>query len=695
MVSLTGLATSALVVALQKGSVLAVPSPQTVGSDLAILTHNDLYGSASTRQAAVIVLSARQTREKAQLSCSAIGENLWVPGSVGNSSGPAGNGTSNLQFLRYLDYGKITDDVGQYWVSSGSNGCRAITTEGEVQTVACDTHLPALCSQSAPWSSQSSSDTASKWQTSVTTDNATVVGYRDRLSFRFLGLRYAARPARFGYSKYERPAVTNISVLSYGPQCIQLGCTSSTCSEDCLFLNIWTPYLPSSRNPSSTKKKAVMLWIHGGGFTTGTGSDPTFDGGNMASRGDVVVVTINYRLSTLGFLALDNSTIKGNYGLADQITALDWLRAHIEDFGGDKDRITIFGQSAGAASVRALLASPQAKAKFSGAIMMSNPGGAQYASTFSQYLTIAEATQQTKAILNETGCTQSDKAVQLACLRAQDPFKLTASSTIARYPVVDGTYLTSNGLPLDESASRIEVPVMMGVMRDDGGPFSRFSTSLDPAKALQEQGFNSTTILGSNKFPVSQSGNTTIDIFNLTSRVMTDSEFRCLGQSTAVVVAENRVFPAVWSYEFHRAYQIIEWNPNPPTCTAPITSTHPYGDTSQEYFKCHSGELYYVFGTLIRQARPPRDDLDIPFSQYIVDTWTAFGRDHNPNPNLDFLAARGYSHTSAIVSETEIWKPVRAEIPSLRILDTNVKNIGFSEVDQCNVLGFPLDYYSR
>lgn len=181
-----------------------------------------------------------------------------------------------------------------------------------------------------------------------------------------------------------------------------------------------------------------MLWIHGGGFTSGSASDTTFDGGNMASRGDVVVVTINYRLSTLGFLALDNSTLRGNYGIADQVTALDWVRTHIEDFGGDKDRITVFGQSAGAASVRALLASPKARGKFSRAILQSNPAGAQYASTFSQYLTIPEATQLTKAILNETGCTQANEAEWLTCLRGKDPVTLIGgrngawTGTIAR-----------------------------------------------------------------------------------------------------------------------------------------------------------------------------------------------------------------------------------------------------------------------
>lgn len=310
-----------------------------------------------------------------------------------------------------------------------------MTTLAKTQEVSCDTKLPALCSQSASLSSPSNSDTSSRFQASVRTANATVTGYRDKLSFRFLGLKYASIPARFGYSQYQAPS-GNVSALAYGPGCIQAGCGEPTCSEDCLLLNVWTPYLPVK---SSAKKKAVMLWIHGGGFTSGYGSDTTFDGGNMASRGDVVVVTINYRLSTLGFLALDNSTLKGNYWLSDQIAALKWVRAHIEDFGGDRNRITVFGQSAGGASVRALLASPLAKGKFSRAIMQSCPGGAGYATTFSHYLTISEATSMNKAILNETACTQSDQTAQLACLRAQDATTLIGNrngqytGTVARF----------------------------------------------------------------------------------------------------------------------------------------------------------------------------------------------------------------------------------------------------------------------
>jgi len=153
-----------------------------------------------------------------------------------------------------------------------------------------------------------------------------------------------------------------------------------------------------------------MLWIHGGGFTSGTGSDTTFDGSALASRGDTLLVTLNYRLGTLGFLALSNSTISGNYGLVDQLTALTWLRNHIRDFGGDPERITVFGQ---------------------GAVMMSNPDGLVYAGTFSQYYSIPEASALNRGVLNETRCYNRDQAAQLHCLRNLPALKFL-EGTVAR-----------------------------------------------------------------------------------------------------------------------------------------------------------------------------------------------------------------------------------------------------------------------
>lgn len=124
---------------------------------------------------------------------------------------------------------------------------------------------------------------------------------RDHLSFRFLGIPYADFPERFTYShlytgtSYTSPG-TNISALSFGSPCIQVGGTGN---EDCLFLNIFTPLIPISKTPRQTELKPVMFWIHGGAFTSGEGSDAIFDGGNLVSRGDVVVVTINYRYVSL------------------------------------------------------------------------------------------------------------------------------------------------------------------------------------------------------------------------------------------------------------------------------------------------------------------------------------------------------------------------------------------------------------
>lgn len=177
-----------------------------------------------------------------------------------------------------------------------------------------------------------------------------------------------------------------------------------------------------------------MFWIHGGAFTSGTGSDTTFDGGNLASRGDVVVVTINYRLSTLGFLALADGKTNGNFGLADQITALSWVQEHIRAFGGDPDRVTIFGQSAGAASVRALLASPKAFGKFAAAIPMSNLAGSNYATTYSLYYTIPEEVSVVaNAILSETRC--STAIDQLACLKGVEAQVLVDLPDVARCSV--------------------------------------------------------------------------------------------------------------------------------------------------------------------------------------------------------------------------------------------------------------------
>ncbi len=143
--------------------------------------------------------------------------------------------------------------------------------------------------------------------------------------------------------------------------------------EDCLVLNVWTPAVAPAGE--SGRKRPVMLWCHGGGFATGSGSSPDTDGTNLARRGDVVVVTINHRLNVLGFANLsqfsDDFAASGDAGMMDIVQALKWVRANISQFGGDPNTVTIFGQSGGGRKVETLLAMPSAKGLFHRAIIES------------------------------------------------------------------------------------------------------------------------------------------------------------------------------------------------------------------------------------------------------------------------------------------------------------------------------------
>ena len=237
---------------------------------------------------------------------------------------------------------------------------------------------------------------------------------------------------------------------------------------------------------------------------------------------------------------------------------------------------------------------------------------------------------------------------------------------------------------------------MMGTMRDDGAAFIGYPTTTNITQALTADFFPASTIEGSNDFPAPAGPNATLNIFNVTARVATDTELRCIDQASAYSAALHGVLPSVYYYEFNRSYQTPGFDPNAPTCDAPKTADHPFGDPSDsEYFKCHSGELYYEFGTILRNNLAIRDELDIPFSQVILDHWTAFGRTYNPNPDPAYLKARGYYNTANEVAVAGQWAKVDAAAPTLRQLQWTSNQIPFKEGAQCAVLGFPLDYYER
>ena len=661
------------------GGISKVPSPGSLDTDLTILTHNDLYGNMSARTDAVIVVINAMSELQAQQACSTLGEKLWYP-----SEG-------SHDFLNYLAFeGKN----GPYWVA-GRQGpsCKDFTADGTYGTKQCNARMPVLCTQTAPLSNVTYADNSTQWQTTVNTGQQTITGFRDKYSFRFEGVRYAAQPERFTYSSVYN-GTGHADALAFGSQCVQAG---NVGSEDCLFLNIWTPYLPAKSELAAGKLKPVMFWIHGGAFTGGTGSDPTFDGGAIASRGDAVLITINYRLGTLGFLALEDGVTNGNFGLADQITALDWVHEHIRDFGGDPDRITIFGQSAGAASVRALLASPKALGKYAAAIPQSNLAGSSYATTYSQYYSISEEVAvAANPILNATGCANATS--QVDCLRAVNPYALANLTDVARFLVVDGTYLVTNELDVTGSGPAAHVPVLFGFMRDDGAAFISYpaNASVTVPEFVAQNGFNLSTISTLSVFPEPDGANQTLNVFNTTALIATDSEFRCLDEATAYSAVRHNVFESLYFYEFNRSYQLSFYSPNAPVCQAPVTAQYPDGDPNMEYFKCHSGELYYVFGTIVFNGLPLRDELDIPMSQLTVDTWTAFARTYDPNPDPAYLKARGFTNTTAAIASSSRWTPVTESDLSLRLMQYPSVQEPFGIYDgqaECQALGFPIDYY--
>ncbi len=225
-------------------------------------------------------------------------------------------------------------------------------------------------------------------------------------------------------------------------------------SEDCLYLNVWTPGLD---NPRDAGGRPVMLWIHGGAFTLGSGSDPLYSGANLARRGDVVVVTINYRLGALGFLH-DPVLGEANFGMRDMIAALRWVQDNIANFGGDPNNVTIFGESAGGAAVACLLVSPEARGLFHGAIGMSTAG---------DHGILFDGTQPTTDQLYDQLGVDQPSADQLRSLPASDLLAAQAAVEAAAFeslnemwsvrlpfgPTIDGTFLTEPPLATAARAS--------------------------------------------------------------------------------------------------------------------------------------------------------------------------------------------------------------------------------------------------
>ena len=244
--------------------------------------------------------------------------------------------------------------------------------------------------------------------------------------------------------------------------------------EDCLTVNVWTPALAGRRGEPASGRP-VIVWVHGGAFTTGTGNIAWYDGSRLAARGDIVVVTFNYRLGALGFLHLGDLggeawAGSGNVGLLDQIAALRWVRENVGAFGGDPERVTVFGESAGAMSIATLLAMPAADGLFRQAILQSGAG------TFVQDRDTATALAAD--VLGELGVGKDDLG-RLAQVPAEAVLDAQAAAGgrrgavgLAFVPVVDGDTLPLPPEVALAAGAGARVPVVVGTTRDEMRLFS-------------------------------------------------------------------------------------------------------------------------------------------------------------------------------------------------------------------------------
>ena len=386
---------------------------------------------------AALLVHQQASYAAAVASCKALSEGLWNPDTMKFTDGL----NNSLSYQAHIGAVPVSQ---LFWVNRGHRNttascrqCRAIDIHGNTMPSDCTRKLPILCTQTAPVSTQAN-NTATGYLVNHPVGNQVYTGYRDAFAWKFRAIRYAPQPTRFEHSTpFEPNEATAITALTSKADCLQpVGEVQSGSSEDCLFLNVWTTHLPPRKGGRAIKPKLkpVMFYIYGGGFTSGTSNNGNADGTNLASRGDVVVVTPNYRVSTLGWMAFDDGVHNGNYGLGDLINALNWVQKYIKDLGGDPTRVTIFGESAGAMLVRALLASPKAQGLFYAAISMSGPtglSGNEHGST-SYYNSIESEFEGTsKAILDKMGCLNATD--RLACMREVNATELINISAVSRY----------------------------------------------------------------------------------------------------------------------------------------------------------------------------------------------------------------------------------------------------------------------
>ncbi|WP_255955698.1 carboxylesterase/lipase family protein [Streptomyces odontomachi] len=378
--------------------------------------------------------------------------------------------------------------------------------------------------------------------------------------------------------------------------------------EDCLYLNVTAPDAARPDRPMP-----VIVWVHGGGFSTGAGS--SYDAHRLATRGNVVVVTLNYRLGALGFLAHGGLPGSGTFGLADQQAALRWVRANIGAFGGDRHNLTLAGESAGGFSVCAQLASPTAVGLFDRALIESGPCTGRADRPFAPSAISRTAADAAGAKLAKAvGCGAVRHVV--TCLRRVSPARLLAAQDVDQQPA----YATGL-LPRDPSTALAHgavhhVPVLIGSNHDEGNGWAaaivqagvRITPANWPETVADFLPDPAQAPTVARTYPVTETNGGPV-----LGAVIGDGNYSCPTLRTGALLA-GRV--PLWRYEFADEH------------APPLTST----PTPFPLGAPHASELTYLFdlGGLPRAMTPAQHRL----ADTMIDYWSGFARTGNPNsPN--------------------------------------------------------------
>ena len=450
----------------------------------------------------------------------------------------------------------------------------------------------------------------------------------------FRGIPYAAPPVGDLRWREPQPAIRWLGVKKadkFGPAAVQVDQTKGGFyqhefyaegdperSEDCLYLNVWIPPLENAN-----QKLPVAMYIHGGGFEHGFGHEIEFDGEAWAKRG-VILITINYRLGLLGFLshpllsAESDSHTSGNQAILDQIAALKWITTNIEQFGGDPNNVTVFGQSAGAVAVQTLCASPLTKGLIAKAIIMSGGGVNPNPATNE----LASSQDVAKNVLDYFGMTSLDKmrsfpAIDLFSLSSKYTKEMREKQGLKSGSSWIGEVSASKTLATKGYQSYDELMGSMALNNKTTASSNRPQANL-PISSSNIRTLRSGPIVDGHVITESFSDAARAGhlpkIPYMIGFVSNDVAPLAQGIDTFCLLMEKHGNTA-YAYEF--AHEVP-------------------GDDAGAF---HSGELWYVFGTVARSWRP-MSKADIDLSNRMVDCWTNFAKFGNPNS-----------------PGTEVWKP--------------------------------------